>query len=504
MVAPALCQPESPLCDIKHTGPDAVGPRSTCQTCRARKTWRDRLRRDQIRQGLRPRRRPEALSQPADKCPEHPRPRTDCHPCRAYIRYQRARLRQMHKEGRTSPKVPLPVVQQHLEQLLDKQTGGWTIVRISKKTGVALAVLHKIRGGGGAKVYGVTAGAILALEPLGQPTVFHSNTEPVLETQRIVQGLMAQGWTTRHMANMLGLRYRTCHVSVSKFAYGRCGPSVNIDTRDKFRALRGRLGHYDITVMATPLPGMSALTARKARAAGWKPMSWWNGRDITDPNVTTAPPSPVEDVEIVQETPAPPAPRYSFVDRVLRERATAAIQTVTLNIADDTGRSADIWIEPLAGLTRFTLHLVWWMAETSGLNDTQIGALLGYDTATTLGCDAGQRQANRIRERVLAARAWIDSDPYGKTPDWLTRQFSSRPDFTGPLTALMAVHEPTFGAGWSVAELAGRCQVSDDDMHTYLAFAARLGDQPWTRPAPRRHRTTPATVRHPEMSEQAA
>jgi len=128
---------------------------------------------------------------------------------------------------------------------------------------------------------------------------------------------------------------------------------------------------------------------------------------------------------------------------------------------------------------------VWWHAETAGLNDTQIGMLLGYDMSRhgSSAFDAGQRQVNRIRERMIEARKVLDKDPADWIPDWFSDDLkpAGKPNFGALLPALLAIQPEPLGLGMTVAQLADVCGAEYRAMLDFLVYASREGERPWTR-----------------------
>lgn len=416
-----------------------------------------------------------------EHCPDHRNHMPGCHDCTAYSRYRWHRWSWEQAHGINQARQPAGPVREHvlrLRELMGPAT-------IAHRSGMSLRCVWDVLSGERPTVSAITAESLLAVPVPDQPMPRMTQSIPALEARRIIQGLQAQGWTYRHLGRLLGGVYPE-HVrrmtDPSKLG-------VTKETLTNLRDVAVQLVGLDIHNVPSPVHGMDWRSANCAAKKGWPPLSRWLGLDLADPTTLEEQeaaagrePAPCDELPAGPEPDAEPwADEFGWIDPVLRHRVAAAAELVA-SVSTASNETAAAWVDPIGPLTRLEMHAVWWHAETIGLNDTHIGRMLGYPMDTATDKDAGQRQANRLREKVEAARAWIDQHPRGWIPRWFTwGRAAGRDDFLGPLCALMALQPAPFGAGWTIVQLAEQCGLPEDEMRTFLSYAARLGDQPWKR-----------------------
>lgn len=498
MTSPALPLPEPPECDTGHRGANRAADQYACPKCTARKIWAAMVRKQEISEGLRPSRRSNPLDFPADQCRQHPHYDPTCESCRAYSRYSKA----LRVRGLNEPRIPVQQVRAYLHTLIDKKTGGWLTREISARTGLGENTIQRIISPTGRtkSVTTVTWDAIRALKPRNQPAAYHGNRVPAIEVQRIVQGLNAQGWTFQPMADMLGHR----DPDTSRDLAVRKRDWVSVATRDKVRAMRDRLAPYDVTVMASPLPGMSREAAEFARKRNWVPLAAWRRQDLADPAAQPYPQRP----RVVQDAASADllcpcrtgtsrhcrcrrrrrhTPDLPFVDTVLKSLVRRNIQKINESATGNCHRPSDVYIEPLGRITRLELLAVVDYADAQGVTDAGIAIILGYPCRTEKEVETGQRTVQRYVSIVKNIRQWIAAEPTGEPPAWFTSGRSSYDDLIPPLIALQS--DP-FGPGWDVAELAGRCGLEQEQLWPFLLRAIEYGNRLWQPQS--RHTTTAA------------
>jgi hypothetical protein len=486
MSSPQLADPALLHCDMPHANRKE---RRECPVHHARELAVERRRRADIRAGRRPPRMPSSADHPAPKCPDHPSHQAGCEPCKAYSRYDAAVRRRMRREGKLIPDVDVAIVQAHLKVLTDKKTGGWTFLTIAERTGIGRNDLYGMMRGRTKHVRGVSWLALRELKPLGVPAHVRKGSVPILESQRIVRGLVAQGWSLAYLAELRGLKSRDN--TFTKVASGRRHDRneaiqwVRFETRDMLRELAAKLGALDINRLSTPLPGMTERAAAYARSRSWVPLSAWAGQDLADPDAT--PFTGLHLVDDEEDDELGETDEFAGVDQVLAvvvRRLTEKLDKVS----DRThGRRMGRWrsgyIEALTELNRLEVHAVAMYASTLGMSEAEIAVMIGYGYGTDREIEAGQRQVCRILGSARRANAWIQSHPAGWVPWWFTFQpTGTKRELDRLLPPLLALQPAPFGPGWSVEQLAQRCGVTVQEMTDYLVRASETAGALWQRP----------------------
>jgi hypothetical protein len=465
-----------PRCD-EPRGPGSAHDRGGCPKCYAWDHYMQTRRRDMLRAGTYVSNRYEAPIMPAHRCDEHGRNTRGCKKCNAWARYQTALRRRAMANGTFQPSVDHTVATAHVRSLLDPKTGGWYVHEIVAVSGMSIKTVQDIAAGARTgRVFADTWNALRVLKPKGVPRARTSNMVDATEVRRIYQGLAAQGWTFEHMAGLMGRS--------SKNAATRCAtdtsPWVTREKVAEARELRRKLGEYDIAVLAEPMPGMHPKCATLAARKGWVPLAAWTTANIGNPS---AAPYTFED-QHPDDLGYPGMENIAYVDPLLRNRVLKAAQKLD-EVADPADRAAT-HIDPIGRVTRLEVHALTAVATDAGMSSSEIGLLLGYPQSQR---DTGERQVCRFQAVVRAAREWIQSDPHGDhVPDWFVtaRGSTGRRDMRKLLPALLAVQVAPYGPGWTVAELAARCRVSEDDMREFLVWASTAdGDRIWKRQASR-------------------
>jgi hypothetical protein len=469
---------EPPRCTITHGSRAA---RRACELHKARERYVQAHRRDRIRSGEhRPgETRPLKPVQKESRCRTHRgEPVRGCDDCKAWWRYQSALRRRAEAAGTLQRRVPAAVVRTHLEKLLDPETGGWHRKEIAAVSGVGHSTIRAfVNGRQGATIYPDTWNALKALQPKGVPRVTRAmNQVDRTEAQRIIRGLVAQGFSFRHLSQMLSHRH-----AADQVAYPRGRKCITIRCRDQVRALRAALERYDVETMVVPLPGMSRKTAERARAAGWVKLAAWQGLDIADPSVSprTEAPAPVDD-DLTDEP--EPDPGFGFVDPVIVLRCQAAMDVVRDTTTADNKRCQG-YVTPLGHIRRFEAFCAVGYATEIGLSTTETGLLLGYPGNTIKELAGAERSASRMRAVMSRSRRRLDQMVAGDTPDpqWCRPKANGNGfnDADELVTALLALQPAPFGPGWAVDELAARAGVDEGEMRGFLAYATRRMDRPW-------------------------
>lgn len=398
---------------------------------------------------------------------------------------------------------------EHLQYLTTE--GNRSTREIAEESGVSDRTIQKILYGHRDLVYPITEQSLLAVQPAAEPPATpQRNLVDRTEGVRLLRGLLAQGWTWQSIADQLGGLTKGAAWAIA--ANPRGDTWIERGTLDRIRKAAGLLGRYDIAGLKDPLPGMSKSSATAARRRGWHPIKDWIGLDITDPDADPDAPPPAD---LVTELLA--GLQYdrrdfdesglSFVDPILIRKVTETAERIKTESPAEDGRAGDLYIPPLT-LRWLELHAVWWHAESAGLNGTQIGMLLGYDMGRdgTPSFDAGQRQVNRIRERMIAARAVLDGPPREWLPTWFnqTPKPIGKPNFAALLPALLAIQPAPLGAGMTVAQLAASASVDDQELLDFLRYASREGERPWNRNSGPPKRTRRRTARCAPATQAAA
>jgi hypothetical protein len=444
---------------------------------------------------------------PVPRCPKpgHGKHVRGCTTCRQRSVYLRALAIWENANGVDHSSVDTAEVREHLVRLTT--AGHRTVPDISAESGVSDTTVRKILRGHRARLYPITEKSLLAVQPWNAPRFEpHSSSQvPAVEGLRILRGIFAQGWAWPTIGDLLG---GLTGGAAQKIA-SKQRPWMNQDTLDRIRAVARLLGPYDIDHLARPMPGMDRRSANRAVKHGWHKLSAWHNIDITDPGVDPDHPHgrlPVEDDDWVDdfavallddalaELPDFDEANLAFVDQLIVKKITETSERIKLESPAEDGRAGDLYI-PKLELRWLELHAAWWYAEAAGLNDTQIGALLGYDMTdqASSGFDAGQRQVNRIRARMVEANALLDKDPTEWLPTWFDEHPKpvGKPNFGALLPALLAIQPEPLGRGWTAAQLADAIDAPERTVLDFLVYASREGERPW-------HRRTgpPLRVRH--------
>lgn len=125
---------------------------------------------------------------------------------------------------------------------------------------------------------GVGAAACLAL--IGPTTPV-----PLTGTVRRLRALAVDGWSTEEISGLVGF-----HVDVvRRHRFARKTTMLTFAAHEKYRLL-----YEKIQSLADPR-GSSAITARRAQAAGWLGPERWADEDIDDPDAESLPPPPDSD-----------------------------------------------------------------------------------------------------------------------------------------------------------------------------------------------------------------
>lgn len=447
-----------PRCDETH--PDRRQARQSCPKCRAWISYTTTIRRDAIAAGqwtVKPRSKQKTVKR-EPRCDDHVRGVAGCPPCQGWWRYQSALRRLELNAGTLRRNADQRTAQEHLRRLTDYQTGGWSLADLAAHSGVPRRCLTDIINGRriSGKIFAITAESILAVQPRGKRS-FRKDLVPSAEVRRIHQGLLAQGWTFHHQANLIGLASRGGVRAICESQW------VSSHTVDRARLLRDKLGPYDINELPSPLPGMSWRCANYAARKGWPALHDWDGVDITDP---TAEPFRVEPhVEAELAIAGRLLIDYPAIDRRMRGDTTARLNWMEMAALVDRASAPDDDGNPTHSAT-------------------EIGAMLGYPQNSDMQRKVGARQASRIRAILTEARAWLDGEPAGAAPEWLTPPVRQNGPATGVryLPALMAVLPAPFGRGMPVAQLAERCgiDVTVDQVNEFVTEGAAAAATPWT------------------------
>lgn len=415
---------------------------------------------------------------PVPRCPErHPVFRAGCETCRKWSRYQRRMTIWERAHGISRALVSPEQTRAHLEFLTTE--GNRNLIDIVTESGISDFAISAILAGRTTKILRITEQSLLALKPSVSPRPRRRNLVASLEGVRILRGLFAQGWCWPHLGDLLGGLSRN---GACNFARKGARKWMEQETLVRIRAVARELGPFDVDQLPEPLPGMLPRCATQGRKNGWHKLSYWDDRDITAedsaPAGTTGTPATTDHVEADE----PDEPDVAFIDPLILKTIEDTSIRIRLGTPDDTGRAGNLWIPTLEGLHQLELHAAWWYAENAGLNDTHIGVMFGYDMTTegSRSYDAGQRQINRIRDRVLTARAWTETHRHGQVPNWFTEPSGpGRSSMSNLLPALIALQPAPFGAGWTVEQLADACGVTTQDMAGFVAYATSKADMLW-------------------------
>lgn len=433
---------------------------------------------------------------PVPRCPKrHPIHHAGCEGCRDWGRYQRRLETWERAHGISRSFVPVGPTLEHLMFLTGE--GNRTIESIAAESGVSSKAIQKIMAGKRSKLLPITEQSLAAIKPLPAHTPPFRNLVPNTEGVRLLRGLFAQGWTDRHIGDLLGGLGR----GAARFiAVDQRSHYMERETLDRVRAVARDLGGYDIDELPRRLPGMDPRSARSAAEKGWHKLRAWEGLDIADPaaDPATAKADQLAALTAVDDQDEAGADlMLGYVDPLFVKTVKETAERVRIGSRTADGRTGDLYLPKLDGLRQLEMHVAWWYAEEGGLNDSQIGVMFGYAP----GDEAGGRHINRVRARVLEARAWFERHPHG----WVPRWFAWKPSKIGGiafdvvLPALIALQPAPFGPGWSIPQLADICGVPEEDMVGFLVYASRMGDRLWK---PQGHARRPRT--NPARCEQSA
>jgi len=484
---------EPPRCQDKHPKSGRDPERGQCPKCTAWDRYKAAKLRDDYRTG---RRRPGDGRTPLAttvkrehqcRAPGHrSRPVAGCQDCRAWRRYEAALRRRAEAAGTLERMVDAYVVRAHLQVLMDKDTGGWHAKEIAAVTGVSYGTIVTIASGRRTdKIFPTTWAAIRVLEPKGVRRGRRTNLVDATEARRIVQGLGAQGWTLIHMSRLMG---HTSKHAAARIAGGDSEWISDALLRD-VRALRDKLGPYDIGQLARPMPGMNSRAATYAARRGWVPLAAWTGKTIGDPNAQPYAPQPSSEPDEFEPDEIQPDDGVSghtvaFIDPMLYPRVLGIAQRVeeVKNMRPDDDRVA--FIDPIGRVTRLEAHAVTAVAVDAGMSSSEIATMLGYPTGNKKQLEVGERQVARMRNTLRSVQEWFESDQPDDFTEWFftARRSAGRNHMRRLLPALFAVQGAPYGPGWTVEQLADRCGVSVESMEEFLAWASREGDRMWERP----------------------
>lgn len=442
--------------------------RKDCEACRAYNRHRGTIRRDLLAAGLaekkpaqpRPwKRKPELLT-PVTRCKVHNGHHggnySTCEACRARDRYNGARNRAERRAGVDNRRRPIETAQAHVHRLIAE--GGHTNLTIADISGLTSETISRVRVGGRGMqrtktIDYLTHTAIMAVQPIGVGPALPTGYVDPLEARRIVQGLGAQGWSREHIAQLAGYSSKS-GVSHPLFSTTRY---IRIELLEKLRRVADKLRDQDITETQKPYPpGMQTRCYNDAMRRGWVPLRDWDGLDLADPNAKPEP---------------EPDDAGPFVD----------YPALHLRVAEAAERD---YVHPLTAITRLELYVVVALARDAGMSASATGALLGYPQHTGEERKTGERQSSRLRAHLADARLWLDTEPDGDPPTWLTTDGKGRKaNFNKRyLPALVAVQPEPFGRGMTPAQLAERCgaDVTPEQVAAFLKRAAVLADRPWS------------------------
>lgn len=428
------------------------------------------------------------LTKPAKvrRCRTHGKHRPGCRPCSDWSSYHMRLRRWERQEGISRSNVPAELVAEHLRMLTS--VGNLKQSDIARLSGIPKLTIWHICAGRRKYVFRLTADSLLAIQPRTEARPPKLGLVRSVEGQRILRGLLAQGWSFVHMGELMGNATRT---AVQKLAHHPSG-WMYPDTVDRIRVMADKLRNYDIADLDLPMDGMDVRCANHAAKLGWAPLRDWDLLDITDPD---AEPFRAEAPLLAG---CVPVPAGALVDQALRSRVRSAAEAG--------------FMDPLLSMTRLEAYAVVAYAQTAGVSAADTGALLGYPQATPTDRKNGQRHVSRIRTHLADARLWFQTEPDGDAPSWLVYlRTGAKHDFHKYLPALLAVQPEPFGYGMTLAQLAGRCgaDATAEQVHGFLMVAAELAARPWVPQSKKkatrgtvRRRTTCTTVAR--VGEQAA
>jgi predicted transcriptional regulator len=438
---------------------------------------------------------------PVPRCPERHNPhRAGCPGCRLRSVYIRKLGIWERANGIDRSYLTIDKARDHLQYLTT--IGYRKIADIAAESGVTDTTIRLILAGKRSRIYPLTEKSILAVQPAPcAPTgPLRSDQVPAVEGVRILRGLFAQGWSWVTVADQLGGLTPGAAWQIAREG-GRTW--MIRDTLTRIEAVARELGPHDIADGL--LPGMDVRCANRAVKLGWHKLSAWRWLDMADPDADPDQTEPVAyDAPIGDLVGGDPVDEsehdetgLAFVDQLIVKMVTEAAERIKTASPASDGRTGDLYI-PKLQLRWLELHAAWWYAENAGLNDTQVAMLLGYDMSDqkSSSFDAGQRQANRIRERMLDALALLDKHPRDWIPAWFNEhpKPAGKPNFGMLLPALLAIQPAPFGRGWTIAQLAAELGATETDVHGFLVYASREGERPWSRrtgSAPKRVRNRP-------------
>jgi len=168
--------------------------------------------------------------------------------------------------------VPAGPVREHVRQLLAR---GVTQRLVADFAGVGESTVSNLLLGRSATLQRPVADRLLAAT-VDLASAPEGVLVPRLGSVRRVQALMALGWRHSDLYERCGLR--------TSLVLSQAGDQVTVAKAGIIRALYAELHNQ---------PGPSALTSRRALAAGYAPPRLWDGEDLDDPDTWPRPAVPL-------------------------------------------------------------------------------------------------------------------------------------------------------------------------------------------------------------------